>query len=177
MMKNGFVLAVVFGLAALCDGATKLTPSTAITSPQPARDAAPVTFHSDMLDLSFTYPGSLIAEKLPSLDEQHAALALKYGPDEKPEDRKTDLCSDRALIVRRKDVPSTPGETTTIDITIYGDKRGTVLEAHHVVDAKILISRIGVGCMPVEEQKQIDEVAAAMALELTKDEGLKPIDQ
>jgi len=177
MRKGNVLFAVALGFAALVHGQTTPASETATTPPQPAKDATPVTFHSDMLDLSFTYPGSLIAEKLPSLDEQHAELAKKYGPDEKPEDRKTDQCSDRALIARRKDQPSIPGGNVTVTGTFYVDKRGLVLDTNHAVDAKILISRIGVGCLPAEEQNQIDELAAAMAVELTKDEGLKPIDQ
>jgi hypothetical protein len=176
-MKNRLVFAAIFGLATLCNGQTNSTAATATTPPQRATDAEPVTFHSDMLDLSFTYPGSLIAEKLPSLDEQHATLSRKYGPDEKPEDLKSDQCTDKALIARRNDEPSTPGENTTTYVTIYGDKRGTVMDVEHSITAKILIARVGVECMPAEAQNRLDDVAAAMAAQLAQGEDLKPIDQ
>jgi hypothetical protein len=180
MVKDGFLLAV--GLCSSVLGYGQVPPvsqtSAATSAPQQAAKAtAHVNFHSDLLDLSFTYPESLVAEKLPSLDEQHAALARRYGPDEEPEYRKQDQCTDRALIARRKDQPSTPGGSVTVEGTIYGDKRGIVLDAHHAVTAKILISRVGVECMPAEAQRQLDDVAAVMAEGLTKEEGLKPIDQ
>jgi hypothetical protein len=179
-MKDKLLLAVVFAFSVPAygqDPTVSQTSTPVAESPQAARIAAPVTFHSDLLGLSFTYPGSLVAEKMPSLDEQHAALARRYGPDEKPEDRKTDQCSDRALVARRKDEPATPGGAVTVTGTFYADKRGLTLESNHAVTAKILISRIGIECMPTEEQNQIEDVAGAMSVALTKDEDLLPIDQ
>ncbi len=39
--------------------------------------AHPETFHSDLLDVTFTYPKSMTAEVLPSLKEQHDTIAAQ----------------------------------------------------------------------------------------------------
>jgi hypothetical protein len=128
----------------------------------------PVTFHSDLLDLSFTYPNSMVAETLPSLKEQHDAIAAREPGDVKPESRKMDECSDRALVATRADDPRKAGNT----VTKKGDKGG-VSTPPHAVNAKITISRIGVECMPAAYQSQVDDVATTMA----RDRDLRPIDQ
>jgi hypothetical protein len=135
-------------------------PSQAPASPvKPgiAIKAAPATvFHSDLLDLSFTYPASLVAQKLPSLMEQHDALGARLPADAKPEDRKTNECTDKALYALREDDPK------NLQSTIKG---------------KILISRIGVDCMPAAYRDQLDNMATAMSTALAQDRDLRPIDQ
>jgi len=145
--------------------------SASAQSPLPAID--PATFHSDLLDLSLTYPGSLVAEKTPSLDEQHAAIASKQPADEKPEYKRADQCTDKVLSVRRSDDPKKAQGT----IAIYGDSRGTVVHLDPVVDASIMVARVGLECVPAEYRSQTDAMASAMAEGFVQDPGLKEIDQ
>jgi hypothetical protein len=176
-MKSACALLVVLlCLTGLGYGQTPAASPTAGAA-LPALIATPVTFHSDFLDLSFTYPGSLVAEKLPSPEEQHAATARKQPTDEKPEYKKLDQCTDRALLARRKDEPATPGGSVTVQGAFYADKRAPVLTVNHAVTAEIMIARIGIECMPDEYRNQPDDVAAAMAATSAQGQDLKPIDQ
>lgn len=148
------------------------TPSPQKSSPAQAAPPviAPATFHSDFLDLSLTYPGSLVAEKLPSPDEQHAAIASKQPADENPEYKRADQCTDKVFSARRSDGPDKAQGT----ITFYGDKRGTVVHLDPVVAASIMIARV---CVPAEYKSQADAIAAQMAQAFVQDPGLKEIDQ
>ncbi|HEY1895133.1 MAG TPA: hypothetical protein VGG62_02625 [Terracidiphilus sp.] len=152
-------------------------PSQAPVSPAvpgSAAKAAPSTlFHSDLLDLSFAYPASLVAQTLPSLDKQHAEIAAREPANATPESRKTDQCSDKSLLAVRKDDPS----HLPAAVTSQGDTRGTVADPPHAVSAKIAVSRIGVDCMPESYKAQLDNVATAMSAGLAQDHDLRPIDQ
>ena len=173
MLKNQMLIACVLGATLAGHSQAPPTAAPAGPSPSPALPA-PVTFHSDLLNLSFNYPASLVVQPLPSLKEQHDALVAREPADEKPEDRKTDQCSDKALVAVRKDDPDKLHAT----VTIHGDNRGTVLNTPaHAVTAKIVISRIGVDCMPAAYQQQLDNMAAAMSAALAQDRDLRPIDQ
>lgn len=139
----------------------------------PPQTIAPVTFHSDLLDLSLTYPGSLVAEKMPSLDDQHAAIASKQPADEKPEYKRADQCTDKVMSAQRIDDPNKAQGT----IAIYGDSRGTVIHLDPVVDASIIIARVGLECLPAEYRTQTDAMAAVMAEGFVQGPELKEIDQ
>jgi len=150
------------------------TPSQAPASPVKPGSAIKATplavFHSDLLDLSFTYPASLVAQKLPSLKEQHNALDASLPADTKPEDRKTNECTDKALYALRADDPK--NQSTNI----VGDQPGAGT-APHPITGNILISRIGVDCMPAAYRNQLDNMATAMSAALAQDRGLHPIDR
>lgn len=134
---------------------------------------ASAIFHSDLLHLSLTYPGSLVAEKVASPDEQHAAIASKQAPDEKPDYKKADQCTDKVLSAHRSDDP----EKDRATIEIYGDSRGTAIHFEPVVDASIMIARVGLECVPAEYRGQADAMAAVMAEGFVQRSGLKEIDQ
>jgi hypothetical protein len=123
--------------------------------------------------MTFAYPASLVAQALPSLDQQHADIAAKEPASVTPESRKTDECTDKALVALRQDDSKNVKPT----VTIYGDKRGTVVSDAHAITAKILISRIGVDCMPAAYRDQLDSLATAMSSALAQDRDLQPIDQ
>jgi hypothetical protein len=146
MPRNPILFAFLLGQALLAHSQS---------APPVAPTANPVTFHSDLLDLSFSYPASLIAQALPSLDKQHAEIAAREPANATPESRKTDQCSDKSLLAVRKDDPNHP----------------------QAVSAKILVSRIGVDCMPASYKAQLDNVATAMSTGLAQDHDLRPIDQ
>ncbi len=173
MMDRRILLPFVLGLATLVQGQTQVSSAPPSTPPQPPKEAAPVTFHSDLLDLSFTYPGSLIATKLPSLDEQHAETARNQPADEKPEYKKSDQCTDAALRAERKADPDQAVGT----IAIYGNKRGTVIHLDPPITAKIVISRVGIECMPAKYKDHMEDVASVMASASIQEKGFKPIDQ
>lgn len=146
---------------------------TPVASQAPASAAVPANatkpipatvFHSDLLDLSFTYPGSLVAQKLPSLKEQHDALAARLPANAKPEDRKTDECSDKALVALRGDDARSHQPTNS----------GAPPPA---ITGKIVISRIGVDCMPAAYRDQLDNMATTMSTALAQDRDLHPVDQ
>jgi hypothetical protein len=138
----------------------------------PAGKAIPtVSFHSDLLDLGLAYPASLSAQTLPSLKEQHDAIAARPGAGASPDDHKSDACTDKALVALRNDeaAKAPPGEAP---------KAGTSQGASpHAITAKILISRMGVDCMPDSYKQQLDNVATAMSAALAQDRDLHPIDQ
>ncbi len=143
-------------------------------SEQPRSPAiAPAIFHSDLLHLSLTYPGSLVTEKVASSDEQHAAIAGKQSPDEKPEYKKADQCTDKVFSAHRTDDPKKARAT----IAIYGDSRGTSIHLDPAVDASIMIARVGLDCVPAEYRSQADAMAAVMAEGFVQESGLKEIDQ
>src|ERR1700744_978216 len=170
-MSRPLIALGCFSLAAVLVSAQTPAPPT---SPANAAEAtSPVTFHSDLLDFSFTYPGSLVAEKLPSLDEQHAETARKQPPDEKPEYRKADQCTDVALRARRSDDP----KHATGTIAFYGGDRKPDFKINPVVNATLLISRIGVECLPAEYQPHLDDIASQMAQSDVDEKDLKTIDQ
>lgn len=130
-------------------------------------------FHSDLLHMSLTYPGSLVAEKVASLDEQHAAIASTQPSNEKPEYKKADQCTDKVLSAHRSDDPQKAQAT----IAIYGDNRGTAVHLDPVVDASITIARVGLECVPTEYRSQADAMAGVMAEGFIQESGLKEIDQ
>jgi len=121
--------------------------------------AHPETFHSDLLDVTFTYPKSMTAEVLPSLKEQHDTIAAQLKNAGRPVDPTT-ACSDKALLAERKDDPA-----------------NLPASASQPVTGKIVMSRIGVSCMPADYQSQIDKVAASTSAALAQDKDLLPIDQ
>lgn len=165
-LRDRILLACVCGVALLGVGQVAPASTPSASTPVPATAAKPVTFHSDLLDLTFSYPASLVAQTLPSLDEQHAAIAAKEPANAPPESRKTDQCTDKALLATRNDDPAA--------VPLNGDQRGN---APHAITAKILISRIGVACTPASYQNQLDDLAAAMSAALAQDRDLHPIDQ
>jgi hypothetical protein len=149
------------------------TPASSSDSTASADKSTPVTFRSDFLDLSFTYPGSLTAQSLPTLDEQHAQIAKNQPENEPAEYKRVDSCTDKALIAQRKDDPQKAGAS----IAIFGDQRGTVVQFSHPVDAAILIARVGIDCMPATYREHIDDIAQQMAEGGAQGDGLKTIDQ
>ncbi len=146
---------------------------TALSTSSTSADVTPATFHSDLLDLSLIYPASLVAQRLPSLNKQHLAIAASHTRGEMAESRKSDQCTDKALMAVRQDDPNEGPPT----ITISKDKRGTVLTLPNAVTAKIVISRMGVDCMPDAYRNQLDNMAMAMSTALSEDRDLHPIDQ
>jgi hypothetical protein len=172
MLRNQILLTCVLSVAVAGHGqaAPESAPVAKLPSSSPL--PPPVTFHSDLLDLSFAYPNSMVAEMLPSLKEQHDAIAAREPADIKPESRKMDECSDRALVAARADDLAKAGNT----VTKKGDKGGASAPTH-AVNAKITISRIGVECMPAAYQSQVDDVATSMSAALARDRDLRPIDQ
>jgi hypothetical protein len=174
MMRNYFLFACVFGAALLLHSQSSPTAASTPTSHLPSSPAVkPVTFHSDLLNLTFAYPPTLVAQTLPSLEQQHADIAAKQPADETPESRKTDGCTDKALLALRQDDPKRLKPT----VTVKGDKQGAAVSDAHAVTAKILISRTGVDCMPASYRDQLDNVATAMSSALAQDHDLQPIDQ
>ncbi len=159
MTRSHLLIALLFGSVSIGYGQAPV-PSQAPASPAKpgvAAKPAPVTvFHSDLLDLSFTYPASLVAQKLPGLKEQHDALDARMPADAKPEDHKTNECTDKSLFALRETDPKNP---------------------QSIVTGKILISRIGVDCMPAAYRDQLDNMATAMSAALAQDRDLHPIDQ
>lgn len=135
--------------------AQALCAQTRPAAQAPPASSAPVSFHSDLLDLSFAYPGSLTPVNLPSPEKQHAAADSGKKEDESSVQAHVDRCTDRILLARRADRP--------------GDSEATA------VTASLLISRVGVGCMPTEYGSHVDAIAAALTQEATN--GLKIIDQ
>lgn len=162
----------VLCLAIFAQGQTAAPQQSAPGQPQP-QAVAPVMFHSDLLHLSLTYPGSLVAEKVASLDEQHAAIASTQPSNEKPEYKKADQCTDKVLSAHRSDDPHKAQAT----IAIHGDSRGTVVHLDPVVDASMTIARVGLECVPTEYRSQADAMAAVMAEGFIQESGLKEIDQ
>jgi hypothetical protein len=159
MTQSRLLIALLFSSASIGYSQAPVPPQAPASPPVSgnATKAAPSTvFHSDLLDLSFTYPASLVAQELPSLKEQHDALDARLPADAKPEDRKTNECTDKALLALREDDPK------NLQSTITG---------------KILISRIGVDCMPAAYRDQLDNMATAMSTALAQDRDLRPIDQ
>jgi hypothetical protein len=156
MTRNHLLIALLFCSVSLGYSQAPI-PSQAHASPTPAtKPASSALFHSDLLDLSFTYPASLIAQKLPSLKEQHDALDARLPANAKPEDRKTNECTDKALYALRENDP---------------------INLQSTITRKILISRIGVDCMPAAYRDQLDNMATAMSTALAQDRDLRPIDQ
>jgi hypothetical protein len=169
MLRNQILLTCMLSVALAGNGqAAPIAPPPLPSSPTPP----PLTFHSDLLGLSFAYPNSMVAQTLPSLKEQHDAIAAREPSDVKPESRKMDECSDRALVATRADDPAKIRDT----VTSHGDKGGANARPH-AVNAKITISRIGVECMPAAYQSQVDDVATTMSAALARDRDLHPIDQ
>jgi hypothetical protein len=128
----------------------------------PASTATParaLKFQSDLLDLGFNYPAGMSAQELPDLQAQHAAIA-RQRPNATADDRKTDACTDKALVATREGDGSPGGDGAT-----------------HAITGKILISRIGVDCMPASYRDQIENVATAMSTALAQDRDLHPIDR
>lgn len=172
---NGFcILAILLGWSLIGQGQApaatpKAEPSTGAAMPA---KAVPVRFHSDLLDLSFTYPGSMTAKALPSLEEQHAQTIAKY-PNETAEEKRTDECSDVALRAAREDDPN----KATGTVAFYGDKRGAEFHIDPVVKAKLVISRIGIKCMPEKYRDNPDGVAIGLAQTSAEGKDLKAIDQ
>ncbi len=139
------------------DSGGQATPAVAVPAGKPVPT---VSFHSDQLDLSLAYPDSLKAQTLPSLKEQHAAIAeaRKSAPGG---DTKSNECADSALLASRNDSPA----MTTKD------------GAAHAITANIRISRMGVDCMPDGYKQQLDNMATAMSVALSQDRDLHPVDQ
>jgi hypothetical protein len=167
------LLAIVVSSSTIAMGQSSTT-STARPAAEPieAKPRAAI-FQSDALGFTLTYPASLIETKLPSQDQQHAEIAKVQPLDEKPELRKVDQCTDKALLAQRKDDPEKAG----VNVTIFGDKRGTVLESTPAVTATLLIARVGIECMPAEYRQQLEAVTSAMAEGSAQGDDLKPIDQ
>lgn len=157
MQRTRFLYACMFGAALALHGQEPVTVEpSAVPLPKLAQ---PEVFHSDLLDVTFTYPKSMKAQTLPGLKEQHDAMAAQLKNAGRPEDPTT-ACSDKALLAERKD-------------------EGGKLAAGtgHAVTAKIVMSRMGVSCMPASYQSQIDQVAASMSAALAQDKDLVPIDR
>lgn len=173
MLRNQLLLACM--LSAAWAGYSQAPPAAAPAAPPPlvtTPTLPPATFHSDLLDLSFSLPKSMVAQKLPSLKEQHDEIAGREPANARPEDRRMDECSDKALLAARADDPA------KLQDTVKGDMgRAAGNAPPHAVNAKITISRIGVECMPAAYQAQIDNVATAMSAALAQDRDLRPIDQ
>ena len=129
-----------------------------------------------MLDLTFTYPASMEAGRLPSLEEQHAATARNQAADESEDYKRADQCTDTALHARRQDEPATPGGDFRVHGTDYGDQGGAVLEAEHAVTARIVIARLGVECIPAQYRNDPEDVAASIAMAYVQGPGLQQTD-
>jgi len=175
MLKKTYgviVMLLCFGLSV--DGQTPVsTPKTPVATDtaMPAK-AAPVKFHSDLLDLTFSYPGSMTAKVLASLEDQHAQTIAKY-PNETAEEKRTDECSDVALRAAREDDPN----KATGTVAFYGDKRGAEFHINPVVKAKLVISRIGIECLPQKYRDNPDGVAIGLAQTSAEGKDMKAIDQ
>jgi hypothetical protein len=152
--------------------ASQVRAQAAAEPKQQAITAAPRIFHSDLLDLTFTYPASLVAGRLPSLEEQHAATARNQPADESEDYKRADQCTDTALHARRQDEPATPGGDIAAHGTVYGDQRGVVLGTEHAVTAHIVIGRVGVECVPAQYREHPEDVAAAMTVAYLQGEDL-----
>ena len=148
-------------------------PSKAPASPSvpdnASETAKTTVFHSDLLDLSLTYPSSLVAQALPSLKEQHDALAAQQAGGAKPGE--SNECADKALLALRQDDPNHLPPVAPDP----GGQNGT--GTRHAIAGKILISRMGVDCMPAAYRDQLDNVAASMAAALAQGRDLRPVDQ
>jgi hypothetical protein len=156
MTQSRLLIALLFGSVSIgyCQAPV---PSQAHASPTPTtKPASSALFHSDLLDLSFAYPVSLVAQTLPSLKEQHDALDARLPPNAKPEDRQTNECTDKAFYALREADPK---------------------NVQSAITGKILISRIGVDCMPAAYRDQLENMATAMSTALAQDRDLHPIDQ
>ena len=174
MKRNQLLIAYLFVSISAGYGQAP-SPSQAPAFPSGAVNAPkPVAFHSDLLDVTFTYPASMVAQTLPSLKEQHDAMAAKHPADATAEERKMDACSDQALLALRAYDPNHLPAPATNDGARPGAAPGT---ARHAITGKVLISRIGVECMPASYRNQLDNVAAAMSAALAQDRDLHPIDQ
>jgi hypothetical protein len=172
-LDANILLAIVLGSSTIALGQPAASSSVRPTSEPSAAKPSAVVFHSDALGFTLSYPATLVVTELPSPDQQHAEIAKLQPPDEKPELRKVDQCTDKALLAKRKDAPEKAG----VNVTIYGDKRGTVLDAAPPVTATLLIARVGVECMPAEYRQQLDAVTSSMAEESAQGDDLRPIDQ
>jgi hypothetical protein len=177
MVKGGLntkiLLATVLASSTIAMGQSASSSTNSPILEPSAAKPSPSVFQSELLGFTLSYPASLVATKLPSPDQQHAEIAKLQPSDEKPELRKVDQCTDKALLAQRKDDPDKAG----VNVTIYGDKRGTVLDVAPTVHATLLIARVGVECMPAEYRQQLDGVTSAMAEESAQGDDLRPIDQ
>ena len=81
----------------LCSVAGYCQSPSAAPTPADAHNAKPGSFHSDLLDMSFTYPASMTVKPLLPLEEQHAATAKAQPADESEENRRADQCTDAAF--------------------------------------------------------------------------------
>src|ERR1700674_280071 len=106
MLRDQILLTCMLSVALAGHGQAAPEPAPVAKLPSFSTIPPPVTFHSDLLDLSFAYPNSMVAQTLPSLKEQHDAIAAREPGDVKPESRKMDECSDRALDATRTDDPA-----------------------------------------------------------------------
>jgi len=177
MNRNHWLLASILWSISIGYGQAPAAPQASAPASPPGslqKPAPNVVFQSDLLDVTFTYPASLVAQTLPSLKEQHDAIAQNERPNATPEARKTDACTDKALLALRADDPHHLPAFATNNGAKPGAPPAT---PPHAITARILISRIGVECMPESYRSQLDNVAAAMSAALSQDRDLHPIDQ
>jgi hypothetical protein len=152
-------------------GALLLLPNHSYSQATPVKPAPTTTFQSVPLDLTLNYPASLMPEKLPTPEEQHAATASRQPADEKSEYRRVDQCTDSALQADRHD----PGTTGTV--AFFGNGKKPEFTVDPVINASLTIARVGLECMPAEYLTQKDNLVAGMAQSGVEGKNLKPIDQ
>ena len=117
-----------------------------------------VTFNSTLLDMSFTYPGSLAAIKLGTPAEQHAEAASKRPNGGEPLLVTFDQCTDSSLVALRTDDPDKPSGLP-----------GPALAAF------LHISRVDIDCLPEELHTGLDDLAAGFAASRAQGKDLEPV--